>query len=643
MCGIAGIYVLSENVRPILQCIDEMTDSLYHRGPDEGGTRTFARAALGNRRLKVIDLYSGRQPLCNETGTVWVTFNGEIYNYLALRERLQARGHIFKSSSDTETIVHAYEEWGDQVFAYLEGQFAVAIYDVQSERFLLARDRLGIKPLYYTIQRGHLIFGSEVKAILAHPLVQARVNPRAITSYLSYRYPLGRDTWYEGIHMLQPGEFLVAAGDGNIHQEIYWELPLDHPQRTGRNEEELITELRELLEHSVRQRMISDVPIGAYLSGGLDSSIVVALMARYSDQPVKTFTVGFGDKQFNEFTYARLVSDRYATEHHEIVLEPINYIELLPILIRYKDAPLSVPNEVPLYVLSKELKRYITVVLSGEGADELFGGYGRIFRSPYDFARMQLLAEGALDLDPEQRLTLERNLKEKYTSWPTSRLEHFLALYPYTPLSAQQQLFTLEFLAAINGDIGLRSFWEEQFAYTAELTHYEQYKWLFQKIHLVGLLLRLDMTTMATAVEARVPFVDHRLIEFVYKSVPFDLLLHWRSHNHEKQARVLNSDQISERFDITKYLLRKAFENDLPAEILTRKKVGFPVPLDNWLEGKFGQFAREILLDEKSKSRKFFNPRVVERWLNGETALTRRGQIIWMLVNLELWFRLYID
>ena len=643
MCGIAGIYLLDEARAPSLDAIDEMTIRVSHRGPDEGGVRKFPHAALGNRRLKIIDLQNGQQPMGNETGSVWITFNGEIYNYQTLRDQMAARGHTFRSMSDTEVIIHAYEAWALGAISRLDGQFAIALYNEGDNELLLARDRLGIKPLYYTIRHGHLIFASEIKSILAHPLVEARFNPRALTSYLSYRYPLGSESWYADIFMLQPGELLVAQR-GQIRLETYWSLPSIPPNMPNFSETEMVEEIRTLLDQAVRHRMISDVPVGAYLSGGLDSSIVAALMAQHSSKPVETFTIGFEEDDFNEFPFARMVADRYATNHHEITLQPTDYIALLPDLIRYKDAPLSVPNEVPLYVMSKELKRYITVVLSGEGADELFAGYGRIFRSPYDFERMGALIKGDLGSDPAEKESLTANLDRFYSpSSFESHLEHFLYLYAYTPLDAQRELFTPEFVDSIDGDIGLRLFWQDQFASLDSLSHYDQYRWLFQKFHLSGLLLRLDMTTMATAVEGRVPFVDHHLVEYVLTHVPFEYLLKWRSPDHQRQAALLASADISEGYDIPKYLLRRAFESDLPKEILMRKKIGFPVPLDRWLQEDLGELAREILLDSHTRQRGIFRHDTLLRWLNGGGPKQRLGQIIWMLVNIELWFRAYID
>jgi asparagine synthase (glutamine-hydrolysing) len=639
MCGITGIFVVAPHVTPVLEPVHAMTDSLIHRGPDEGGVRLFPRAALGHRRLKVIDLVGGQQPMRDASGDLWIVYNGEVFNYRELRAELEREGVAFTSRSDTEVVLKAWARWGAAALERFQGQFALAIYDARSHELSLARDRLGIRPLYTCLVGGHLLFASEVKALIRHPLFRARLNPRAVTSYLGYRYPLATDSWYEGVSMVQPGEW-VRWNEGGSRTTRYWELPLITAPETVADEQALVEQTRDLLVDAVRCRMIADVPFGAYLSGGLDSSLVTAIMAELSGEPVKTFTIGFAGDACNEFDYARLVADRYATDHHEIRLEPSHYLQQLPELIRFKDAPLSVPNEVPLWVMSRELKNYITVVLSGEGADELFAGYGRIFQSPLDYARVHALRAARAPLSDEEMHLLRR--LEGCGAFD-SPLEHFLSLYAYTPLSQQRELFTEEYVASIDGDVGCRAFWNGQMSAVDPLAHHEKYRWLFQRHHLVGLLMRLDTTTMATAVEGRVPFVDYRLVEHVYAKVPRGLLIRWKSPESEIAARTVASADISERFDIPKHLLRVVAQKYLPGPVLTRKKVGFPVPLDDWLSGEFGDFARQILLDETTRRRGLFRPATLEAWTKGEGLRGRAGQIVWMLVNFELWAREYLD
>ena len=391
MCGLAGAVNLVNRGPMATADLERMTAGITHRGPDDSGTYLDDHIALGHRRLIILDLTAqGRQPMFDESGRFGIVYNGEIYNYLELRDELKDLGYSFRSNTDTEVVLKAYIEYGLDCLNLFNGMFAFAVYDKANRRTVLARDRIGIKPLYYAEFDGRLLFGSEIKVILAYPGFKARANLDGVSSYLSYRYPISDMTLFEGIHSLLPGHYLEIS-EGQVTRTQYWDLPV-FDERPDRGEDFYIENIRALLESAVRLRMRSDVPLGAYLSGGLDSSAIVALMSKFSEHPVKTFTIGFEEEGFNEFDYASMVAEKYATDHHEILLGSGDYIDTMIELIRYKDAPLGVPNEPALHVMSRELKKYITVVLSGEGADEIFGGYGRIFRSPYDFQRLQELA-----------------------------------------------------------------------------------------------------------------------------------------------------------------------------------------------------------------------------------------------------------
>ena len=643
MCGITGIYGFDERCEIPKSLIQKMANTMVHRGPDDFGYYLNENVALGHRRLSIIDLKTGKQPMSDKNGDIWIVFNGEIYNFRELRKDLERKGYTFKTQSDTEVIIYCYEEYGLNCLKRFNGMFAFAIYDKIKKRLFLARDRLGIKPLYYTVTNKEIVFASEIKAILKHPNVKKKVNLYGISSYLSYRYVLGKETLFEGIYTLQPGHFLVYE-NGNIDEEQYWELPVIS-QKEDKGDEYYVKKLRELLTRSVKRRMISDVPLGAYLSGGLDSSIIVALMSEISNEPVKTFSVGFKEEGFNEFEYANIMAERYGTDHREILLNAEKYIELMPKLIKCKDAPLSVANEVPLYEMSKELKKDITVVLSGEGADELFGGYGRIFRSPFDYERLKLIEENPDLLDETVKSILMNSLRDKYGDLDfKNELIHFLSTYNWMTLEEKEEIFTDEVNSIIGNDEHVLSVFKEYFDKIEDLNHYDKYLWMFEKLHLVGLLMRVDMTTMAASVEARVPFVDHELVEFAF-SLPFKYKIRWKSLLHQAMATVYNSDKISENFDTTKYLLREAFKDKVPEDILYRKKMGFPVPVHQWFGGKFNDYAKQTLLDEKVKKRGIFNTKKIEEWLaNSDNFKSHQfGLKIWMLINLELWFREYFD
>lgn len=644
MCGLAGAVNLTDRGPMPSVDLERMTAGITHRGPDDSGTYIDDSIALGHRRLIIIDLTTqGRQPMFDESGQVGIVYNGEIYNYLELREELKSCGCSFRSNTDTEVVLKAYLEYGVDCLNLFNGMFAFAVYDRVNRRTFLARDRIGIKPLYYAEFDGRLLFGSEIKVILEYPGFKARANLDGVSSYLSYRYPIGDMTLFEGIRSLLPGHYLEIA-DGQVTRKQYWDLPV-FEERPDRGEAFYIERIRALLESAVRLRMRSDVPLGAYLSGGLDSSVIVALMSRFSERPVKTFTIGFEEEGFNEFNYAAMVAEKYATDHHEILLGSGDYIDTMMELIRYKDAPLGVPNEPALHIMSRELKKHITVVLSGEGADEIFGGYGRIFRSPYDFQRLRELAGRGEASDDDAARTLRENLALKYHGRRfDSELDHFLHLYNYNSWADREQFLHGDALDRLDRDQRLRDIFGAQMAKCGRLGHYDQYLWLFEKMHILGLLHRVDMTTMATSVEARVPFVDHRLVEFAL-SIPIEYKLKWRSEADRRAATLLNADQISEKHDIPKYILKKSFEQDLPEEVVWRRKMGFPVPVHNWLGDRFNEFAREILLDPRTRERRLFNCEELERVLT-DSSLFRQHQFgikIWMLVNLELWFREYID
>jgi len=644
VCGIVGIINLANSKRVEEPVIKRMAESLVHRGPDDFGTYVDDRVAFGHTRLKIIDLSShGRQPMFDLSKKAGIVFNGEVYNFGEIKKRLLDKGYKFLSSTDTEVVLNSYLEYGTECLKDFVGMFVFAIYDMRKNELFIVRDRIGIKPLYYTINDGKLIFASEIKAILLYPGFKPEPDLEGISSYLSYRYPIWDKTLYKNIYSLLPGHFL-SVRDGKVERKKYWDLPLyDHKEDLG--EQSYIEGIQKLFESAVRYRLISDVPLGAYLSGGLDSSIVVAVMSRLGGDPVKTFTIGFEDEGYNEFDYARQVADMYSTDHREILLSSEDYIQNMIKLIRYKDAPLGVANEPALHVMSRRLKEYITVVLSGEGADEIFGGYGRIFRSPYDYMRLNELRESGEVSGEKMVGLLTENLNMKYGDRIfNSELEHFLYLYNYMSWDDKTEFLDNDIISGLDHDRVLTGIFESQFDRLDGMDIYDKYMWIFEKIHIVGLLHRVDMTTMATSVEARVPFVDHRLVEYAM-SIPAEYKLKWNSPEAREEGSKYNCDQISEKFDTPKYILKKAYEKILPSEVLWRKKMGFPVPVHNWFGADFNNFAKEQLLDGRAKSRGFYNTENLEKILGNHKLFTdhKFGLKIWMLVNLELWFKEYID
>lgn len=631
MCGITGIYRY-DGKHVSSRVLNHMTSLLRHRGPDDGATKNLGKIGLGHRRLSIIDLSKkGRQPMPDHKKKVWITFNGEMYNYQEVKKELQQQGYHFSSKSDTEVILKGYQEWGIDTIGKFNGMFAFALYDSNKDELFLVRDRLGIKPLYYSIVNNTLIFASEIKAILAYPKFKKELNKKAVSSYLSYRYEIGEETPFRRIFKLLPGHYLHVKGR-RTHVHQYYDIPLTRKKVSSFSKSK--KQLANLLNAAVKKRMISDVPVGAYLSGGLDSSIIVGLMSKHSKQPVKTFSIGFGEKKYNEFEYAKQVAERYKTNHKEIILPMKNYFQTMKKLIKFKDLPLSVPNEVAIFLLSKELKKDITVVLSGEGADELFSGYGRIFRSPLDYKKMKLFP-----LFFRKKLGLRRKYGSKQFK---NRMDHFLHNYSYFPLEEKTFLFNDEMNNLIEEDNHLKAIFSKHFERSNKLSYHDQIGYVFEKVHLAGLLQRLDCPTMAASVEGRVPFVDHELVKFMF-TVPQKHKLKWKSAKHSILSLFESSDDISEKRDVTKHVLRETFKHMLPESVIKRRKKGFPVPLDIWFRGPFITFAKKELLNKKAKIRVIMNQAHLEKWIdrNLEGKNPSFGQKLWMLLNLEYWLKTY--
>ena len=644
MCGILGQISFYQKKDFDMNAFSKSLNMQEHRGPDDSDIHREDNFIFGHRRLSIIDLNThAKQPMISNCMNYILVFNGEIYNYLDLKKDLIQKGYTFDTSSDTEVLLNSYIEYGIDCVQSFIGMFAFSIYDKKKDIYYIVRDRLRVKPLYYSKTTDDLVFSSEIKSILSLDKKIRNLDHKAVSSYLSFRYPILNNTFFEGINSLEPGHYIKISKE-KFEIIEYWNMA--HKFREQKNDKgELYykEELQRILESAVNYRMISDVPIGAFLSGGVDSSIITALMAKNSNNnPIKTFTIGFKEDGFNEFEYADIIAEKYNTNHMEIILSGENYIETMETLINYKDAPLSVPNEVPLYLMSKELKKYITVVLSGEGADEIFGGYGRIFRSPYDFERMKEI--DTLKIPDKDKKELSKNFLKKYlVDSFDNEIDHFMSIYSYTIFKDKKDL--------LSDSMDLDSIEEELISkllsYFDELeddSYYNKLMYTFEKVHIVGLLHRVDTTTMAASVEARVPFVDHRLVEFAF-TIPMKYKLKWLNEEAKAESDILMSDKISEVYDIPKYILKKSYEGIIPDEVLYRKKMGFPVPLNNWFGGHFNKYAKEILLSDEAKERGIYNIDNIEKWLKNNKLSTNHSfaMKIWMLINLELFNKQYFN
>lgn len=627
MCGICGFVASQPNLALSEDVLCAMRDTMVHRGPDDCGLYVDTHAGLGHRRLSIVDLAGGHQPMSNEDGSVWVAYNGETYNHMLLRPDLEAAGHRFATRSDTEVLLHAWEEYGDSFVDRLRGMFAFALWNKNRRRMLIVRDRLGIKPLYYAQSNGLLVFGSEIKAVLASGIVEPRLNLQALPEFLALGYNIGATTLFEGIRALPPGHRLVWE-DGKTSIEKYWDL--QYPQQPMQaSENDAIEEFRSLFFDCVKMRLMADVPVGIFLSGGIDSSAIAAAMSRMVDEPIKTFSVGFAERNYSEFEYAREVAQMIGADHHEIVIEPRVFFDELPRLIRHEDEPIRWPSSVPLYFVSKLASEHVKVVLTGEGSDELLAGYGKYWASMQN----DHFARGVGRLLPEA--LRKRVLKPFVWHLPVSMRYRKLLWHSFACRSSKpQDLVYDNFYAILSEDVqqkmlvtGIRDRMNPGSAWSATLGLFEgnsarclldRMLYTDTKTYLVELLMKQDQMSMATSLESRVPFLDHKLVEFC-SSLPADLKLRGRTG---------------------KYILRRAMEGILPESVLRRGKMGFPVPLKLWFADGSNNAARELLTDRAARLRALFDVSKVERILDEHAAHRRDwSEAIWLMLNLELWMQ----
>jgi asparagine synthase (glutamine-hydrolysing) len=605
-----------------------MMDSLSHRGPDERGIFTDSHCALGHLRLSIVDLSTGQQPMFNESGKLSVIYNGEIYNHADLRPALERAGHVYKSHSDTEAILHAYEEYGDDCVQHFRGMFAFAIWDSDRRRLFCARDRLGIKPLYYYFDGQIFAFASEIKSLLEHPAISAKFESSLLSEYLSFGYVSGEKTLFSGIRKLMPGHTLTLSVDQfQVVPRQYWRLPTRQEQ-SGRSEADWIAECRKRLEESVRLRLMADVPLGMFLSGGLDSSTIAAMMQRMVTEPVKTFAVGYSEAEFSELAYARQVARRIGTDHHEVVIGMPEFFNTLPRMLWHEDEPISWPSSVSLYHVSLLASERVKVVLTGEGSDELFAGYGR-YRyqlmnerqmSSYRFVPepLRVLLRNQIATSPLLGADLRRKLKHtvlgRTSDLQSLYLENFYGAFPAYEV---QRLLG----PGVDGSAAYRPF-TQLFESVPDLPYLERLLYADKQTYLVELLMKQDQMSMAASIESRVPFLDHKFVEFA-SQVPSSLKL---------------------RGTTGKYILKEAVKDLLPADIIHRKKMGFPTPLKQWLLDPAAAPIYDLLLGKNTLLSEY-----VEAEPLRELVSRHRGKIedgtdrIWNLLNLQLWGEMFLN
>ena len=627
MCGICGLVYQDVSRKPARDILESMCQSITHRGPDDQGVEIIGPAGIGMRRLSIIDLSTGHQPLSNEDESIWIVFNGEIYNFQELRQILEIRGHSFQTNTDTEVLVHGYETWGTELFRHLNGMFGFAIWDKPNKRLLIGRDRLGIKPLYYYHDSERLVFGSEIKAILQAPNIDRAIDLTALNNFLTFEYITAPKSIFKNVRKLPPGHFLIYE-NGQIQIRPYWQL---EPKEENWTEESASERLKELMMDSVRLRLVSDVPLGAFLSGGIDSTIVVSQMAELNDRPVKTFSIGFKESSYNELKYARAVAKKYQTEHHEFTIEA-NALELTEKLTRHLDEPFGDFSIFPTYLVSKMARDHVTVCLSGDGGDELFAGYDtyrahrfdrRFYRRIPGFIRKGVISPLASSLPPtEQKKGLVNSIKRYveganlpgslyHARWMTFLREHdrerlfsadafskIMDTDPYEPIHAFNR-------ASESLDDVIRTGYIDVNTYLVD-----------------DILVKVDRMSMATSLEARVPFLDHRIVEFAFSLPP----------------------RLKMKGFKTKALLNRTFWNDMPPEVQNRDKQGFSIPIKNWIRDELKSMMLDLLESTRIRNQGLFNASTINRLIDEHLKRKENhSHRLWALMMFQQWYDLYAN
>ena len=628
MCGINGIAFSSKSGRAVnAEILGKMRDVISHRGPDDFGEFINENVGLGHRRLSIVDVKHGHQPMFNEDQSCVIIYNGEVYNHADYRAELEAKGYKYQTHCDTETILHLYEEYGAKCVEKLRGMFAFAIWNRREKSLFIARDRLGVKPLYYVHdEQGNLFFASEIKSLLKANAVKAELNYNALPDQLANHGTSFDETLFKDVKRLLPGHTLFWH-DGKLKIEKYWEVSYQ-PKHPEKSDKDFVEEWRELFKESVKLRLMADVPLGMFLSGGIDSSAICAVMSKMVDAPVKTFSVGFKEREANEFEYARIVSKAFQTEHHEITITPEQFFAELPNMIWQEDEPLGFDSSVPLYFVSKLAQKHVKVVLTGEGSDEILGGYGRYqktlslleYGEKYEsltpkFLR-QVVKNGVATLPSAFNNKLKRTFLTRSADIENLYFDNFAIFNK----SLQENLLSAETKARI-AEENPYLYQNRWLAKTDATDLLDKLLYADTKTYLHELLMKQDQMSMAASIESRVPFLDHKLVEYTAK-LP-------------EKMKIRRRD--------TKWILREAMKGILPDEILTRPKMGFPVPLADWLRNKYKSFIEEYILSERTLQRGIFNTDFVRKLVIAHNAGEDHTTRIFRLINFEIWQRHFID
>ena len=634
MCGICGIVTASPGQSPERALIERMRDTIAHRGPDGAGTHMGPGVGLGHRRLSIVDVAHGQQPMYSENQRYVIVYNGEIFNHPVLKPELEAAGVHYRTRADTETVLHLYEHFGEQSVERLRGMFAMAIWDTHERRLFLARDRYGVKPLYYVHQAdGTLIFGSEIKALLPALGSRPSLNMGALPDFLANHSPSGDETLFQGVKRVPPGHTLTWQ-DGKISIRRYWDIvygdALQGPAPGSAAERALVDEYRERFTEAVRLRLMSDVPLGVFLSGGIDSAAITATMAHLVKDPIQTFSVAFAEREANELMYARMVAEACKTQHREVVVSPEQFFGELPHLVWHEDEPIAHPSSVALYFVSQLASQHVKVVLTGEGSDETLAGYNRYRVTAYNarfgavytklvpsFARAGIAcALAVLPLTSRWGQRASRTFLARGAGLDELYFDNFAVF----GRSAQQQLLVPEVREQLRGADPYAAY-HAALERVADKPLVSRLLYADVKTYLQELLMKQDQMSMAASIESRVPFLDHPLTEWV-AALPQNMKL---------------------RGTTTKWILRAAMKDRLPAPILDRKKMGFPVPVGTWLRSKWQPLLDEYVTGRRLRARGLFEPRYLENLVSEHHSGVNHAERLWALMTFEIWARVYLD
>lgn len=635
MCGICGVVRTSTGPELNATLITRMRDAMTHRGPDGAGLHLDEFAGLGHRRLSIVDVEHGQQPMFSDDGRFCLVYNGEVFNHPSIQPALEAEGVVYKTKSDTESVLRLFEKYGDDAAVHLRGMFAIAIWDRRHRRLWLCRDRFGVKPLYYVHRDdGSLWFGSEIKALLAGGAVKPAMNVAQLPDFLANHAPSGDETLFEGVRRLPPGHSLVWQ-DGKVSISRYWDLSwqgaMTDESLSPVRERAYVEEYAERLTEAVRLRLMADVPLGAFLSGGIDSAAITAIMSGLSSQPVKTFSVAFAEREANELTYARMVAERFATDHHEVVVSPTEFWSALPSMIWHEDEPLAHPSSIALNFVSQLAAKHVKVVLTGEGSDETLAGYNR-YRVTMFNAKIGGMYQRSIP--PVLRRALSSTIQSlpRRSSLRTRAERTFLVRgadlddlyfdnFAVFGRNAQHALFSSKMRERVAG-IDPYAAYHRALDQTDATSMLDRLLYADVKTYLHELLMKQDQMSMAASIESRVPFLDHPLVEWVSR-LPSSLKL---------------------RGVTTKWILREAMKDRLPAAILNRGKMGFPVPVGAWLRGPWHHLVDEYVLGERARSREIFDvgevKKIAEEHKRGDVNHAER---LWALLTMEVWQRIFLD